>query len=108
MQEIYVNCNDLEWMDDPHYMSGTQVKLLRDGKDGKTALLKLPPGFKMEAHSHTTVEQHYVLEGEYEIDGRVYGPGTYQLFPPGDTHGPFTSKDGAVVLVIWDAPRKAE
>ena len=46
-------------------------------------------------------------EGEYEIEGTVYGVGTYQLFPPGDTHGPFTSKNSAVVLVIWDPPRKA-
>lgn len=56
----------------------------------------------MEAHSHNSVEQHYVLEGQYEIEGKVYSKGTYQLLPAGYEHGPFTSEKGAIVLVIWD------
>jgi anti-sigma factor ChrR (cupin superfamily) len=102
MQEVYVNCNDMEWTPAPNYPNGTLVKVLRDFDGRKTMLLKMPPGFKMEAHSHNSVEQHYVLEGQYEIEGKIYGKGTYQLLPAGYEHGPFTSEKGAIVLVIWD------
>lgn len=102
MQEIYVDCNEMEWTPAENYPEGTMSKLLRDYEGKKTILLKLPAGFEMEAHSHTVVEQHYVLEGQYEIENRLYGKGTYQLIPPGYSHGPFHSENGAIVLVIWD------
>ena len=102
MQEVYVNCNDMEWTPAPNYPQGTLIKNLRDNEGRKTILLKMPAGFEMEAHSHTSVEQHYVLEGQYEIEGQIYGPGTYQLLPSGYMHGPFTSEEGAIILIIWD------
>lgn len=102
MQQVYVNCNDMEWEPAKNYPAGTMIKLLRDFDDRKTAMLKLPAGVKMDAHSHTVVEQHYVLEGQYEIEGQVYGEGSYQLIPPGFTHGPFYVKESVVLLVIWD------
>ena len=102
MQEVYVNCHDLEWQDMPSYPPGTKGKILRDDKGGKTVLLKIPAGFEMPAHSHTTGEQHYVLEGQYRIEDQIYEEGTYHFMPPGDTHGPFKSENGATLLVIWD------
>jgi len=60
----------------------------------------------MEGHSHTTVEQHFVLQGEYESEGRVYKAGTYRLIPKHKTHGPFKSSKGAVILVIWDPEKE--
>ena len=102
MQEIYANSNDMEWTQDKNYPEGTLSKVLRDYEDRKTILLKLPPGFKMDSHCHTVVEQHYVLKGQYEIEGRIFGEGSYQLIPKDFTHGPFYSKEGATVLVIWD------
>lgn len=102
MLEVSVNVNDMEWQPATSYPTGTMWKVLRDDNGRKTVLLKFPSGFKMEPHSHMCMEQHYVLEGSYEVDGYAFGPGTYQLIPPGFTHGPFYSKDGAVVLVIWD------
>jgi len=101
LQEV-VNCNEMEWQPAQSYPPGAMSKILRDDHGHKTILLKVPVGFQMPAHSHTSLEQHYVLEGSYEIEGRAYGPGTYQLIPPGFAHGPFDSKDGAVLLVVWD------
>jgi hypothetical protein len=60
----------------------------------------------MEGHSHTTVEQHIVLKGEYESEGKVYKAGTYRLIPKHETHGPFKSSKGAVILVTWDPEQK--
>ena len=101
LQEM-VNCNDLEWQPAKSYPSGTLSKVLRDDHGKKTILLKIPANFSMEEHTHTSLEQHYVLEGSYEIEGITYGPGTYQLIPAGYSNGPFTSKEGAILFVVWD------
>ena len=96
----------MEWQDAPRYPEGTKRKILRDEDGARAILLKIPAGFDLKGHTHTCAEQHYVLEGEYEADGKAYGPGTYQLSPPHTSHGPYTSKDGAVVFVFWDPVEK--
>ncbi|MGD8726635.1 MAG: cupin domain-containing protein [Gemmatimonadales bacterium] len=102
MSAITLNTNHMPWQEAESYPEGTSIKLLRDEGETKSALLRLPPGFRMDAHTHTCAEQHFVLEGEYEVDGKEYGPGTYQYIPARFRHGPFASRDGAVVLVAWE------
>jgi anti-sigma factor ChrR (cupin superfamily) len=84
------------------YPEGTVKKTLRDEKGAKTVLLKYPAGSKMEAHSHVTTEQHIVLEGSYTSEGATYPSGSYQLITAHENHGPFESKEGALILVVWD------
>ena len=84
------------------YPRGTREKTLRDEGNAKTVSLKLPKGFYMESHSHITTEQHLTIRGKYESEGKVYSSGKYRLIPAGVDHGPFESKTGAVILVIWD------
>ena len=66
------------------------------------ALLKLEPGFEMDAHSHSHAENHYVLEGMYETEGRECPSGCYLMVPKHKEHGPFRSQDGALLLVVWE------
>ncbi len=102
MLDEIVNWNLMEWQNAGEaYPKHTKIKVLRDDKDGRTVLLKFPKGFKLSGHTHIKVEQHFILKGQYEIDGKVYGEGTYQLIHPGMTHGSFTSKTGAEILVVW-------
>ncbi|MEJ2051403.1 MAG: cupin domain-containing protein [Calditrichota bacterium] len=84
------------------YPEGTKIKVLREEKSARTFLLKIPADFDMKSHSHMTTEQHFVLEGQYESDGKKYGEGIFRLIPRGIDHGPFTSEKGATILVIWD------
>jgi len=49
-----------------------------------------------------TTEQHFILKGEYKSEGKVYKEGDYQVFSAHENHGPFESKKGALVLVVWD------
>ncbi len=84
------------------YPVGTKSKTLRDENGAKTMLLKLPRGFQMGSHTHIYTEQHLVLDGEYESEGKVYPSDTYRLIPAHENHGPFTSKTGAIILLIWD------
>ena len=102
MLDEVVNCDLMEWQDaGVAYPSGTKIKVLRDDDDGRTIILQLPKGFKIEGHTHIKNEQHYVLKGQYEMDGQVFREGTYQLIHSQMTHGPFTSETGAEILVIW-------
>jgi len=48
------------------------------------------------------MEQHFVLEDEYESENEVFGVGSYRIFPAYMEHGPFYSKNGALIPVIWD------
>lgn len=102
MKKIMNLFDDLNWEDAEGYADGTKRKMLRDEKNGKTMLLKLPMGFKMAPHSHIITEQNFVLEGEYKSEGESYPAGSYQIFSAGDEHGPFESENGALILVIWD------
>jgi anti-sigma factor ChrR (cupin superfamily) len=103
MPEITLDANQMAWKETSAYPEGTLIKVLREGEGGaRSVLLKLPPGFRIEAHVHTYWEQHFVLEGEYEEAGVEHGPGTYQCIPAHASHGPFSSQKGAVILVVWD------
>ncbi len=102
MNEVSINYQDMEWSEAPGYPAGTKMKLLREQGSARTFLLKLPAGFDMEAHAHMAAEQHFVLKGEYDSEGQKYGSGTYRFIPSRINHGPFISKNGAEIVVIWE------
>ena len=102
MTEILLHTDKMEWEESDTYPKGTMVKTLRDDGEVRSLLLKLPAGFHLDPHTHTTNEQHFILEGGYQTGGWDFGPGTYHFLPAHHTHGPYTSRDGAVVLVIWE------
>jgi quercetin dioxygenase-like cupin family protein len=60
----------------------------------------MQPGWMMNAHSHVHTEIHYVVEGDYESQDKVYPAGSLRIIPAHTDHGPFTTLGGAVVLVI--------
>jgi anti-sigma factor ChrR (cupin superfamily) len=102
MKQIKNLFDDLNWENATGYFAGTKRKVLRDDDKGQTILLKLPRGFYMAPHSHTTTEQHFVIEGEYQSGGERYPAGAYQNISAGEEHGSFESKNGALVLVVRD------
>jgi anti-sigma factor ChrR (cupin superfamily) len=93
--------DDSNWIEAQEYPKGTLKKVLHDEYGVKTVLLKLPEGFYMASHTHITAEQHFLLKGEYVSEGKTFKEGTYQSFKAHENHGPFESKHGALVLVIW-------
>jgi anti-sigma factor ChrR (cupin superfamily) len=90
------------WVESDSYPEGTKLKTLRDESGGRTILLKLPEGFKMGPHSHVTAEQHFVLGGSYTSGDKEFPRGSYQLIHAHENHGPFESREGALILVVWD------
>jgi len=102
MSETVYHIDDMEWEPAIHYPSGAEVKVLRRGEDWSswTILLKMPPNWQMYPHVHGATEEHFVLEGAYEIDEQLYAKGTYQFIPTGTRHGLLKSQTGAVVLIV--------
>jgi anti-sigma factor ChrR (cupin superfamily) len=92
--------DDLNWEDAPGYPEGTLRKMLRDEGEFKIVLLKLQKGFRMAAHSHINGEHHFLIKGEYRLNGISYGEGTFMSFAAHESHGPFESESGAIVLVV--------
>ena len=103
MREVHVNTNDIEWQNAMEYPVGIMEKILCDGSGNapKSCLLKMKPGWEMDEHVHVYTELHYVLEGEYESQGRIYPAGTFRLIPKHVNHGPFKSDTGAIIFVVW-------
>lgn len=102
MKDIINIYDEFHWEEAEGYPKGTRIKTLRSEDGAKTILLKLPSGFFIDSHSHVTTEQHFVVSGEYESEGKVYRSGSYQLITAHVDHGPFESKNGALVLIVWD------
>ena len=103
MEESSLLASHVPWEKPAGFPEGLKRKVLRTGADGKprAALLRLEPGFEMDAHSHDLAEQHYVIEGMYEPSGREYPAGSYHYLPSHIQHGPFRSRAGALLLVVW-------
>jgi anti-sigma factor ChrR (cupin superfamily) len=81
-----------------------EVKLLREEPDGgaKTMLGRLPPGGRIEPHTHVGVVQHFVVQGEYHTDGRTFEQGSYRLLPKQGDVTQITTNAGVTILMIYD------
>ena len=103
MNSIDIEANDIEWKDAIGYPPGAQEKVLNSGSEmsPRSILLKLPPGWSMDSHSHSHTELHYVMEGNYESGNKIHASGTFRIIPKEVEHGPFTTKTGAIILIIW-------
>jgi hypothetical protein len=94
--------SDLGWEEGGEIYPGAKKKVLRDEGGAKTILLSLPDNFRLEAHEHAVTEQHFVLRGEYKWGDKLIPEGSYQIFHPHETHGPYESNKGTLILVVWD------
>ena len=81
--------------------AGELVRILVDDSRGyRTMLLKVEPGPFGQAHSHDTIEQIYVLEGDFFDEEATYGPGDFVLRMPGAMHRT-GSKNGCTMVLVY-------
>lgn len=100
------------WHVVPGYPPGFYEKILAGSLDEKnkrgnrTRLLRLDPGaFSTQSFVHEYWEEVFLLSGDLVVGSDAQGKGgesfqnyTYAVRPPGVYHGPFTSKNGCLVL----------
>jgi anti-sigma factor ChrR (cupin superfamily) len=103
MNAVSIDVNKVDWRPALQYPGDAEEKVLSAGGSmtPRTILLKIPAGWSMDRHSHRYTELHYVLEGSYESDGEVFPTGTFRMIPKEVEHGPFATKRGATILVVW-------
>jgi anti-sigma factor ChrR (cupin superfamily) len=87
------------------FKPGIQIKrIFGDGVSGAAAaLLKYEPSTSLARHSHPGYEFILVLRGSQEDERGRYGRGSLRINRPGTTHS-VTTRDGCVVLVVWQRP----
>ena len=95
----------IEWIKLPS--PGCSIKILgRNEETGAcSVLVKLEPGAELPRHGHPSTEQNMCLDGEVEIEGKKYGPGSYFYRPPTIEHGPLKAGEkGWIVFCAFDGP----
>jgi hypothetical protein len=103
----FVQSQTLPWQSSPWpHLPGCQVKLLSLDPDtgAASALLRVPAGWSeaREGWLGAGVE-HYVVDGEIDLNGRRYLADTYAWLPAGYPFRSMKTTTGAVVLVFFDA-----
>jgi len=91
------------WQPGPY--PGVELMVLRrdETTGGVTVLRKFQAGVTVPAHSHPeAAESVYVLTGEWEEDGTVYGPGTFFHVARGLRHGPHIARTEVISLTTFD------
>ena len=85
----------------PGEQPGESVRSLIDDPTGyRTMLLQVAPGPLGEMHAHDTIEQIYVLEGDFFDDEASYGPGDFVVRMPGTQHRA-GSRGGCTMIVVY-------
>lgn len=63
-------------------------------------LFRVEPGGHHPMHSHYFAQVWYILEGEFDIGGKVYGPGTMVFHPDPHVEAPLHTKTGGLMLFV--------
>ena len=90
---------------------GSFVKPL--GKHPETGAIggyfKMEPHSEAEEHSHPSHEFALILEGEVELEGKIYGTGSFFHRPAGVVHGPHkTGEKGVLMFACFAGPSGSE
>jgi hypothetical protein len=93
---LLVRPEDTDWEDAP--TPGVRYRQLRGAK---TMLVRMAPNSWLPAHDHKAAEQCLVLEGSIQSDGVTANAGDYTYMPPGSSHAPIYSPNGALFLIAY-------
>jgi hypothetical protein len=98
---------EMPWEELTEFPGEGEIKRLRDEGPGMgmTIVVRLHADSQITPHSHTATVQHYILEGEYESEGAIYGAGTYRLLPGGEAVADISTQNGTTILMIYDPLR---
>src|SRR5262245_35261009 len=96
---------DKSWQPGPY--AGVELMVLHknEATGGVVVLRKFHAGVAVPAHTHPLAnESVYVLEGQWEEEGRVYTTGAYFFAPKGVRHGPHIARTEVISLTQFDGP----
>jgi hypothetical protein len=77
--------------------------------DPNAGILRLEVGAHHPEHYHGFAQVWFILSGEYEIDGKLYGPGTILFHPDPHFEGALHTKTGGDIFIVqYPGPTTAE
>lgn len=90
-----------EWFDHP-VLNAVKVKVLSINRESNYAMLmmKVPPGNEYPEHHHSAPEECLILEGDFQAEGRVLGPGDFHHAEPDTDHGKLYTRTGVTLLLV--------
>ena len=108
---VFAQEQDLPWRplkDTPGFagvdIPGVECKFF--GKEGRGPwfyLVRHEPGVVVGRHTHKGDVFHYLLEGEWKMGNRTFGPGYMQYEQKGLFYGPIESgREGSLFLAVYD------
>jgi quercetin dioxygenase-like cupin family protein len=59
-------------------------------------LAKVEKGAEFPEHYHTTVQTLFLVSGRLRTRGRLITPGTFNIIPAGELHGPFLAEEESI------------
>lgn len=96
-----IDLEQLDWK--PFAVAGIDcVFLYRDDGGPSSALLRFSPGTRVPSHWHRGWEHVFCLKGGFSDERGEYSKGELMFNPPGSQHRTVYSKDGCIVLMIWE------
>ena len=78
----------------------TVLPLIEDPRGYRSMAMKVAPGPLGDMHAHDSIEQIYVIEGDFFDDEASYGPGDFVLRMPGTMHRA-GSKNGCTMMIVY-------
>jgi len=63
-------------------------------------LVRYEPGSHHPLHKHDFAQVWYILEGEFQIGERTYGPGTMLFYPDPHWEAPLSTSTGGLMLFV--------
>ncbi|MDQ6652685.1 MAG: cupin domain-containing protein, partial [Acidobacteriota bacterium] len=78
-----------------------EKQLFADEKKATTTtLIRLAPGTKIPSHRHLGTEECLVIEGDFHVNGEMFGPGDYRCAMPDSIDQSPSSVNGALLLIV--------
>jgi quercetin dioxygenase-like cupin family protein len=94
---------DYDWTPLPFPGVSNKV-LLFDRVTGATMeLARVEEGAEFPEHYHTTVQTLFLVSGRLRSGDRLIEPGTFNVIPAGELHGPFYAEEEAIQLKYFSA-----
>ncbi|HVB79035.1 MAG TPA: cupin domain-containing protein [Candidatus Binataceae bacterium] len=84
---------------------GQWSKMLFHPRDGhptepNAGLVRYEPGSYHPLHRHDFAQVWYILEGRFDIDGQLYGPGTMLFYPDPHFEPALKTESGGLMLLV--------
>jgi quercetin dioxygenase-like cupin family protein len=95
---ITVRAHEGVWQD---FAPGIQIKVLHEdpATNTRSYFVRMEPGSRAPAHTHTQEEHCLVLEGEVTIGDHVMRSGDWHVARPESSHVDFSSKTGCLLFI---------